>query len=79
MTNTETRLCKLTCREVTVVILHKDPLMTGVGGMLMPRHAGPLEVDCPLSEQCALEKLDCVWALGVMRSKNDRLDLKTRF
>lgn len=77
-TNTETRLCRLVCQEVTVVITHKDPLLTGVGGMLIPRHAGALDVRCPHAGECAGVSRDCVWAVGIMRSKNDPIGLKVK-
>lgn len=78
-TNTEKRLCKLTAREVEIVISHTDTLLTGVGGMLMPRHHGPIEVKCPYAEECSSQGLDCVWAVGVMRSTNDPLGLNIKF
>ncbi len=77
-TNTETRLCRLVCLEVTVVITHKDPLLTGVGGMLIPRHAGALDVRCPHAGECAEVSRDCVWAVGIMRSKNDPIGLNVK-
>jgi len=77
-TNTEKRLCKLTAREVEIVISHKDTLLTGVGGMLMPRHHGPVDVKCSHAEECQSKDIDCVWAVGVMRSTNDPLDLKIK-
>lgn len=78
-TNTEKRQCRLTTREVEIVISHKDTLLTGVGGMLMPRHHGPIEVKCPYAPECLELELDCVWAVGVMRSTNDPLDLNIKF
>lgn|GEM_PF-2392835 len=77
-TNTEKRLCKLTAREVEIVISHKDTLLTGVGGMLMPRHHGPIEVKCPFADECISQERDCVWAVGIMQSTNDPLDLKIK-
>ncbi len=79
ITNTETRLCILTQREVVVVISHKDTLLTGLGGMLVPRHPGAVEVDCPYAAECAEASRNCVWALGTMKSINDPLGLKVRF
>jgi len=77
-TNTEKRLCKLTAREVEIIISHKDTLLTGVGGMLMPRHHGPIEVKCPCAEECLSQERDCVWAVGVMQSTNDPLSLNIK-
>lgn len=78
-TNIETRHCRLIGAEVEVLITHRDPLLTGVGGLLMPRKAGPIEVDCPNASQCKDAGLDCVWAQGVLKTINDPLELRIKF
>lgn len=78
-TNTERRQCKLKCVEVEILITHRDPLLTGIGGLLMPRKSGPVEVECPNASACMAEGRDCVWALGVLKTTNDPLDLRIDF
>jgi hypothetical protein len=77
--NTEIRFCKLIGGDVEVVVIHKDPLLTGVGGMLMPRKGDPVEVECSNADECSHACRDCVWALGVMKTTNDPLDLRISF
>ncbi len=78
-TNTERRQCRLKCVEVEILITHRDPLLTGIGGLLMPRKSGPVEVECPNAAVCLEEGRDCVWALGVLKTTNDPLDLRIEF
>ncbi len=78
-TNTETRFCKLIGRDVEVLITHRDPLLTGIGGLLMPRKSGPTEVECPNAPLCLEEGRNCVWAQGVYKTTHDPLDLRIHF
>jgi hypothetical protein len=78
-TNTETRFCSLIASDVEIIITHRDPLLTGIGGLLMPRKAGPIEVDCPNATACSEKGMDCVWAIGVLKTINDPLNLKITF
>ena len=78
-TNTEIRFCRLIASDVEIIITHRDPLLTGIGGLLMPRKADPIEVDCPNALVCAGEGRDCVWALGALKTMNDPFDLKIAF
>jgi hypothetical protein len=72
---TQTCQCPEAGCEVRIKIETRLPMQRGLGGVMRPKQGGFTNVDCERSDACEAEGRNCVWAVGIMRSKNDPLGL----